>query len=433
MKKATLAVLLSSLVAMGCTSGSDSGSASGGATGTDPGEAQRAVGVTDDTIKIGVTYVDLAKIRDVTDIDHGDYEASYRAILDDINDRGGINGRKLEYVFAPINPIDSATTDASCLKLTQDEKVFAVVGFFLADAVLCYVDTHATMTIGGEMTAQRIARAKAPWYTYDISEDLQTDAVRTLATSGIAKGKLAVFALATDQALLKETIEPELRQAGITPVEVAVNDAPLNDEAAADDQTKLILERFKASGATKILVVGNSPQTLLTNLAETSYRPELLFAGTSTAKGFAYSSAATPEALEALEGAVAVDVYGPEPTAWWETESSRDCIARVEKGGVDVPTPPEVAEPGRKAQEVSAWYACRSVDLFAALIEAAGRDLSYGSVRAAAKKGVDAPWAGSPVDYRYGEPPHADGDPPLYLFDWNQEKRAFLARSTDPL
>jgi len=62
-------------------------------------------GVSKDEIKIGVTYPDLDAIRAVTDISHGDYKTTYNAVIDDLNKKGGINGRKVVPVFAPINPM----------------------------------------------------------------------------------------------------------------------------------------------------------------------------------------------------------------------------------------------------------------------------------------------------------------------------------------
>jgi hypothetical protein len=62
--------------------------------------AAAAPGVSKDEIKLGVTYVDLEAIRDVTDINHGDYETTYKAVIDDLNKKGGVNGRKIVPVFA---------------------------------------------------------------------------------------------------------------------------------------------------------------------------------------------------------------------------------------------------------------------------------------------------------------------------------------------
>jgi ABC-type branched-subunit amino acid transport system substrate-binding protein len=101
-------------------------------------------GVTNDQIKVGITYVDLEALRPVgIKIDHGDYETSFKTVIDDINANGGVNGRKIVPVFAPVNPVGTDPAQAACLKLTEDQKVFAVVGFFL-NARRCAMSNSTT-------------------------------------------------------------------------------------------------------------------------------------------------------------------------------------------------------------------------------------------------------------------------------------------------
>src|SRR5689334_22461614 len=95
----TLAV--AAVLLVGCTAGdtddtaSDETTADGGSTPqTFP--SGPAPGVTDDTIKVGVEFVDLEAIGDIATLDHGDYEAAYQAMFDQINADGGINGRQIE-------------------------------------------------------------------------------------------------------------------------------------------------------------------------------------------------------------------------------------------------------------------------------------------------------------------------------------------------
>ena len=87
-------------------------------------------GVTKDEIKVGITYIDFSSIRNIVDIDHGDYEAAYNAVIKDVNKRGGVNGRKIVPVFAAVSPVGTVSQQEACVKLTEDEKVFAAVGFF---------------------------------------------------------------------------------------------------------------------------------------------------------------------------------------------------------------------------------------------------------------------------------------------------------------
>ena len=137
-------------------------------------------GVSKDEIKIGVTYPDLDAIRDVTDISHGDYKATYNAVIDELNKKGGVNGRKVVPVFAPINPIGTAPAQEACLKLTEDEKVFATVGFFYFDSPLCYVTQHDTPILGGTMDPTYLKQAKAPWMTLESGPEVTPRAVDAL-------------------------------------------------------------------------------------------------------------------------------------------------------------------------------------------------------------------------------------------------------------
>jgi len=77
-------------------------------------------GVTDDTIRIGITFPDLTSVDQVS-VNHGDYEATFRALIDKINADGGINGRQIEPVIAPINLSGEGNADAVCVQLTEDE------------------------------------------------------------------------------------------------------------------------------------------------------------------------------------------------------------------------------------------------------------------------------------------------------------------------
>ena len=124
-------------------------------------------GVTKDEIKVGITNIDFSSIRNIVDIDHGDYEAAYRAVIKDVNKHGGINGRTVAPVFAAVSPVGTVAQQEACVKLTEDEKVFAAIGFFNTDAPLCYVEQHDTPVVGGNITQEYLARAKAPWFSLE--------------------------------------------------------------------------------------------------------------------------------------------------------------------------------------------------------------------------------------------------------------------------
>ena len=135
-------------------------------------------GVTAEEVKLGITYPDLDSIRDLTNIDHGDYEAAYQAVIENINKGGGAGGRTIVPVFAGINPVGTVPAEEACVKLTADEQVFAVIGFLNDDSPLCYLEQNDTPALAGGMTAERFQRAKAPWFTLDAGDVTNGQIVR---------------------------------------------------------------------------------------------------------------------------------------------------------------------------------------------------------------------------------------------------------------
>ena len=287
----TVAAMLLLAACKSTTTGSTTAS-----TGTTIPAAQdtRAPGVTSTAIKVGVVYVDLSSLKDILHIDNGDFAKAYQAAIDDINAHGGIHGRKLEATIIGVNPTSQTAADTACTQLTQDDKVFVTVGFFLNDNVLCYVNTNQTAVIGGTMTADRLAQAKAPWYSTDASERYEVNVAKDLAEAGKLDGKVAVVAAAADKTLMNDQVIPALKAAGINPVSTAVLDAPTNDATATKAQAATISERFKASGATQVLVVGQAGGgTYLGGLASTNFRPQLAFSNLSVPRPTAQPRAAT--------------------------------------------------------------------------------------------------------------------------------------------
>src|SRR4029079_6667034 len=95
----------------------------------------QGVGVTADSIKIGISLVDFKCIAQFIDFTRPNQEPVYQAVIDDVNDKGGINGRKIIGDFntsCPLTPTSDLLVQV-CTKFTDDDKVFAVMGN-LADA-----------------------------------------------------------------------------------------------------------------------------------------------------------------------------------------------------------------------------------------------------------------------------------------------------------
>lgn len=376
-------------------------------------------GVTDDTIRIGITFPDLTSVDQVS-VNHGDYEATFRALIDKINADGGINGRQIEPVIAPINLSGEGNADAVCVQLTEDEEVFVVVGFFLGDAALCYLEGHQQAIIGGSQTEDFLARAQAPWYTTDFGSDFEADAVAKLAESGALDGTVGVAATTGNQNLVETSILPALEAAGIEVVELAYNDAPPTDTAAAEAQTAAILQRFEASGIDTILTASNDGVLIASGLETSSYRPRLLMTNYNAMNSFINDE--TGRDTSVLEGSVGAGGYGPEQ-AIIDEPNMQACVQTIKDAGIEWVDPKDWTEGPRPF--ISARIACWGLSLFQAIATRAGENLNYGTYEEAGNTIGAVQIPGYPDPFHYGPPPSADGDPPLYIWTWDPALGAY--------
>ena len=356
--------------------------------------------------------------------DLGEHEAVYNALFDDINANGGINGRQIEPVFAPIDPTNPAPAEEKCVQLTEDEDVFMVIGFFLNDAVLCPVSLHATAVVGGGQNAETAAQAEAPWLTWTPDTDQPEAVTRAFAEGGELEGTVGVYGAERDQVTIDDTVLPVLDELGIDVVETGIMDAPADDPTAVQASVQTIAERFDASGVDTVVIVGASGQDWPTAMAENdSYRPKLLFLEQTGARAF-YTNAATTD-TSVLEGSLLGGGYGPDQ-ARFDEAAMQACVQIATDAGVEVPSPDEVGsdDPSNQPYQ-AAFQACPDVDIMRAWLEAAGEDLNYGTLAAAAD-GLEVAVSGDPAARTFGAFPAADGNPAAYLFAWDEDEQNYL-------
>ena len=430
MRKPLVLAVAAMLFVAGCTSG-NTNTATGGSTApsasdaTSSAEAAVAPGVTKDAIKVGVTYVDQKSlVASGLTLNLGDYKNSYQALIDQINASGGINGRKIELTFAPINPIGTAPADAACLHLTEDVKVFVVVGFFLNDAVLCPVQTHDTAVIGGGQTPQLMARAKAPWFTTNPGAEVPVNVIKAFNDKHLLSGKIGVFAQVADAGLLNDEIMPELQKLGVDATK-AVLDAPAGDQAAITSGDQTIAQRFKSEGIDKVILVGPSAADWFLGMQGQSYQPQLLISDSTAVQAFLSNKSTHDTSL--LKGAVQGGAYGPD--SWIFTDPNMQaCFKTEEKAGVAVPHP-DPNDPNQKGY-TGPEDACVNVALLKAILLKAGKDLNYATFRAAGYGLGQVTLPGDPAARTYGPPPATDGSPAAHLATWDEAKKAFVPESS---
>jgi hypothetical protein len=425
-KRRLVAVLALGLAAVGCTAGDDAApDETGPPASSTPAATGPSPGVTDDAVKVGITYVDLEAISDVVDIGHGDYEAAYTALIDAVNAEGGVHGRTIEPTILGINPTLTDSAESTCVRLTEDEDVFLVMGFFLTgDDTSCVVNTHATALLGGPQTDELLAQAQAPWFTTVPGSDAVGDVVRAMLDGDVLDGTVGVFGRDTEQALIDDTVLPLLEDAGVDVADTAVNDAPANDTVAGNALTAVIAERFESEGVDQVLTVGDSGLVWMLGAEPLDYRPQMLLTSTNSALAVVGDPGAHD--LSVLDGAVAGNLYGP-PQNQYELDGIQACLGVLADAGIEIAAPDTFEDGAQVTPYTSAFAACNDVALLRTLLEAAGEDLNYGSLAAGADGlEVDLPMQPEPVTY--GPPPSADGDPPMYLYDWDPDHIEFVLR-----
>jgi len=343
-------------------------------------------GVTPKEIKLGVTYVDLEAIRSQVNLDIGDFPKMYTAIINDLNAKGGINGRKVVPAFAPVNPLGTGPSQQACVKLVEDEKVFAVTGFFLGDAPMCYVEQYETPVVGGTQSAEELARAKAPWFTLEPGDQVAAQSIDALAADGAFKGgKLGIIVSNDAGPLYDDVVAPALKKHKVSGTTASIT-ATQGDSVAIQREAGAILERFKADGVNKILVVGQDFLGVANALSDTTYRPRLM----SNSDTFLRSYVVNPGSnLEVVKDAIAANPYID-----FNEPGLQECLKVVTKatGYAMYDTVPT----GQPDYEQGAEIACRATALFSELAKASGKKLTVQSFAKSAEKAgpIDIPGSG---------------------------------------
>lgn len=390
-------------------------------------------GVTATTIRVGITYVDYSAIRSIVDLDQGDFRTAYRALLDDINAHGGIAGRKIVPYFAAVNPIGTASAAAACTQLTEDDKVFVVLGFFNATDPACYLDTHGVNIIGGPATGatlspQQQAAEKATWFNTDLTDQhLLPKELTDFAKQGLFRGhKVAVVALASDQSVMQQVALPQLHSLGVDVVQTAINDVSPTDLTAFYQQMALISQKFQSAGADIVVAVGQGasqgwPQSLQAN--HSTYLPRLVATNYTALQSYVSSKTGYDPAT--LAGAVSASP-GLEAYQTWSRPAVQHCVSIVSAAHPSepfiTPTPANVSK--QPQPWVSLEQACDLVTLLRDILQKAGRNLDNQTFLTAGESlhNVMLPTSVGPLNFGPG---FHDGNGPLVLETWDSATRTF--------
>ncbi|MET1050416.1 MAG: hypothetical protein ABWZ55_12405, partial [Acidimicrobiales bacterium] len=107
-------------------------------------------------------------------------------------------------------------------------------------------------------------------------------------------------------------------------------------------------------------------------------------------------------------------------TARFDEEAMQECVQTLSDAGLDTPSPEETGDDPSNQPYQAAFQACPDVAITQAWLEAAGEDLNYGTLAAAAD-GLEVHIPGDPGTLVFGPPPAGDGNPQAYLFEWDPD------------
>lgn len=338
-------------------------------------------GVTEDAIRIGVGYWDTTLFGFGF---FGDTEPVWDALIGAVNAEGGVNGRVLEVSIAGFNPALPNEMLAACIKLTEDDEVFAVLGGMRGDANYCVSEQHETIHVGSQVNAggELLERARAPLASFRIQGTIREQAfIAELARRGWFDGATAVgihYDGTSTADAVGDVVEAAMADAGIE-IAITMNiDDLVLDEDTLESQTEIMREQVTDAGIDRMVIFGAAATGLVT-YGDLGFP---LAAVDSTNFTTAISSGIDPVALDGtIASAVRLDLATDPVDA--QTQECLDTVAaalpdaRFERPGPGVENDED--DPNYWSYTI---LACRDLSLFVQIATAAGVELTNDSFAA---------------------------------------------------
>ena len=178
-----------------------------------------------------------------------------------INNAGGINGRKINPIITQFDPLNDANMQALCRQWTEGSPAaFAVVdgiGTWEEDNQLCVTQQGQTPLISAWSTTTNWTQLGSPylWWTGpDMAPILEATVQWGISSGRLGHGKkvgVVVSDQAADQAALNSYLIPDLKKVGITPMVETVAGAT-DETATTNSDAQLAVEKFKAAGVQSV-------------------------------------------------------------------------------------------------------------------------------------------------------------------------------------
>ena len=337
-------------------------------------------GVTADTIRLGFIETDIAELREMglVDIDFGDPELVMNALVDELNSRGGILGRQVEVFQEFVLPIDPVAAEATCVRLTDELNVFAVLGAFVGpvtDVNPCITGFGETIMVGGNPTPAELEEAVAPWVSTGMAAERRLRAgVHLMEGGGLLGARIGVVWAPNDEGAARSLVIPELVDLGYEVVMEAAQTAPSGDRLALADEWAVLIERLELVEADTVVLVESAAGFNGSNqLTLQGWPGQVLIVDTVSTIGSIGSSGETPpEDLERIVGTM-----GPSAQEAFDLEESQECIEIVETAHPDILVHASDQVPaGEPDWAQTVLTMCARLRLFEMIAVAAGPELT---------------------------------------------------------
>ena len=248
-------------------------------------------GVTSTAINVVFPVVNLqalsSEIGFAGDVEYTEQAKAIKLFVGQINESGGINGRKINPIISYFDPTDESNMRALCKDWTEGSPAaFAVldgVGDWSGDNELCIAQEGHTPFLGQWTTVSNWTRQGSPylWWTGPDDASILQAVVQWGHSSGLLGGtrKVGIIAgdRASDQLALNQYLLPDLKRIGVQPV-VETIAAETSETAATNSDASLDVEKLRAAGVDSLipLMPFNAFLPVLGAETQQQYFPKLL-------------------------------------------------------------------------------------------------------------------------------------------------------------
>jgi hypothetical protein len=382
-------------------------------------------GVTAHSINIVFPEVSLNSLAGregfAEDAEYGEQTKAIELFVKQINDGGGINGRKIIPIITPFDPTNESEMRSLCKTWTEGSPAaFAVldgIGDWIGDDELCITQEGHTPFIGAGTTITNWTNEGSPylWWTGPDQSAILQAVVNWGVSAHLIGGTIKVGVIAgngaSDQVALDDYLLPDLRNAGITAV-VRTIEADPDNTATTDSQAPLVVQQLESAGITSVipLIPFNVFFPVLQAETEQQYYPKLLLSDYQGSIESALGLLPIPyaKALNGQEGVTTetlggIDSPRPKSQGGYNT-GVRKCWTVWHKAYPQTP-PGNMNDFIEEQGPIAGW--CQVIALFATAAKDAGPDLNRRTFVTAMSKITDFPGTWANVlsygpDKRYG-------------------------------